>query len=286
LNNNRIVTPVGLLLAFSSLVLSPVASLAQTPGVQQQYQPEFFSFQEVMIPMRDGVRQTGTNIWKSYDEWPPKKGITVKKLYFRDHGKLSFEAPRDQEAFDSYVSDPASPVPYRNRPVTPTYPVPAWTTWLVQDQRFVEYRPDVLTWKTDVLEEDVVATGDIVADLFAATSGSGCDWVVKLIDVYPRDYQTMTEEQAEKGEGPVLNGYELMVADKILRGRYRNSLDRLEPITPDQVTEFKIDLHPNNHAFLKGHRIMVQVRARGFRFTIATRRSSWTTSTWRAKGIM
>lgn len=88
-------------------------------------------------------------------------------------------------------------------------------------------------------KENVVVTGDIVADMFAATSGSDSDWVVKLIDVYPEDYQKMTEEQSEKGEGPVLNGYELMVADEILRGRYRNSLDTPEPITPDQVTEFK-----------------------------------------------
>lgn len=208
--------------------------------------------------------QTGTNIWKSYDEWPPQRGVTSKKLYFRGYGKLSFDAPSDQETFDSYVSDPANPVPYRERPVTPTYPAPAWTTWLVQDQRFVEHRPDVLTWQTDTLKDDVVVTGDIVADLFASTTGSDSDWVVKLIDVYPEDYQKITEDQAAKGEGPVLNGYELMVAGEILRGRYRNSLETPEPITPNQVTKYRIDLHPNNHAFLQGHRIMVQVQSTWF----------------------
>jgi uncharacterized protein len=208
--------------------------------------------------------QTGTNVWTSYDEWPPKKGVTDKKLYLHANGKLSFDAPGDQDAFDSYVSDPANPVPYRNRPITPTYPAPAWTTWLVQDQRFVEQRPDVLTWQTDPLKEDVTVTGDIVADLFASTTGSDSDWVVKLIDVYPEDYQKITEEDAKKGAGPVLNGYELMVAGDILRGRYRNSLDTPEPITPDRVTEYKIDLHPNNHVFLKGHRIMVQVQSTWF----------------------
>jgi putative CocE/NonD family hydrolase len=208
--------------------------------------------------------QTGTNIWKSYDEWPPKKGITEKKLYLRASGKLSFEAPGDQDGFDAYLSDPANPVPYRNRPITPTYPAPAWTTWPVQDQRFVEHRPDVLTWQTDPLKEDVTVTGDIAADLFASTTGSDSDWVVKLIDVYPEDYQKITDSDAAKDAKPVLNGYQLMVADEILRGRYRNSLETPEPITPNQVTEYKIDLHPNDHVFQKGHRIMVQVQSTRF----------------------
>ena len=208
--------------------------------------------------------QTGTNIWKSYDEWPPRKGMTEKKLYLRANGKLSFEVPHDQEAFDSYISDPANPVPYRNRPVTPTYPNPSWTTWLVQDQRFVEQRPDVRTWQTEPLKEDITVTGDVFADLFASTSGSDSDWVVKLIDVYPEDYQKVTEDDAAKGAGPVLNGYEVMVADDILRGRYRNGLEKPEPITPDRVTEYKIDLHPHDHVFLKGHRIMVQLQSTWF----------------------
>ena len=208
--------------------------------------------------------QTGFNLWKSYDEWPPKQGITPKKLFFRAGGKLAFDAPAESEAFDSYVSDPMNPVPYRTRPVNPTYPGKEWPIWLLQDQRFVEHRPDVMTWKTDLLTEDVVVTGDIVADLFASTSGSDSDWIVKLIDVYPDDYQKITDEDSQKGAGPVLNGYELIVADDVLRGRYRNSLDTPEPITPNKVTEFKVDLHPNDHAFLKDHRIMVQVQSTWF----------------------
>ena len=107
-------------------------------------------------------------------------------------------------------------------------------------------------------------TGDIVADLFASTSGSDSDWVVKLIDVYPDDYQKVTDDEAVKGVGPVLNGYELIVADDILRGRFRHSLDKPEAITPNKVTEFRVGLHPNNHAFLKGHRIMIQVQSTWF----------------------
>ncbi len=208
--------------------------------------------------------QTGSNEWRSYDKWPPTQGVTQRKLYLHSNGKASFEAPTDKRAFDSYVSDPANPVPYRNRPVTPTYPNPTWTTWLVEDQRFVEHRPDVLTWQTDPLPENVTVTGDIVADLFAATTGSDSDWVVKLIDVYPEDYQKITEDQASDGAGPVLNGYELMVADDIFRGRYRNSLEAPEAIMPNKVTEYRIDLHPNDHVFMKGHRIMVQVQSTWF----------------------
>jgi hypothetical protein len=122
----------------------------------------------------------------------------------------------------------------------------------------------VLTWQSDPLTEDLVVTGDIVADLFASTTGTDSDWVVKLIDVYPDDYQKITEENAEKGDGPILNGYELMIADDILRARYRESLDTPTPIKPNQVTEYKIDLHDNDHVFLKGHRIMVQVQSTWF----------------------
>jgi putative CocE/NonD family hydrolase len=208
--------------------------------------------------------QTGSNVWKKYDQWPPKQGITQKKLYFRDRHQLSFDPPTDREAFDSYLSDPANPVPYRPRPVTPTYPGREWPLWLVQDQRFVDHRPDVLTWETEPLTQDVVVTGDIVAELFASTSGSDSDWAVKLIDVYPEDYQNVTYQDQATGAGPVLNGYQLIVADDILRGRYRNGLETPEPITPGKVTEFKVDLHPNNHAFLRGHRIMVQVQSTWF----------------------
>jgi len=208
--------------------------------------------------------QTGSDQWKSYDKWPPTQGVTEKKLYLHANGKASFDAPSEQDAFDSYVSDPANPVPYRHRPVTPTYPNPTWTTWLVEDQRFVEHRPDVLTWETDPLQENITVTGDIVADLFAATSGSDSDWVVKLIDVYPDDYQKITEDDADKNAGPVLNGYELMVADDIFRARYRDSFEKPEPITPNKVEEYKIDLHPNDHVFLKGHRILVQVQSTWF----------------------
>jgi putative CocE/NonD family hydrolase len=204
--------------------------------------------------------ETGSNRWTSFDSWPPSANVTQRQLYFRENGELSFDPPSGQQSqFDSYVSDPARPVPYRQRPVEPTYN-PAdqggsrWSSWLVEDQRFVQNRPDVLTWETEPLKEDTVIAGDIMAHLFASTSGTDSDWVVKLIDVYPESYP----------KDPKMGGYQLMIADEILRGRFRNSFIKPEPIPPNRIVEYAIDLHTNNHAFLQGHRIMVQVQSTWF----------------------
>jgi len=212
--------------------------------------------------------QTGTNQWKTYDQWPPKSS-SPRKLYFRADGKLSWEAPADRNAFDSYVSDPANPVPYRHRPITATYPHPEWPVWLTEDQRFVEDRPDVLTWKTEPLNEDVTITGDIVADLFASTGGTDSDWIVKLVDVYPDSLEK--QNAATPGSAVTaseqkwnLSGYELIIADEVFRGRFRQGFENPQPIPANQPLEYKIDLHTNDHVFLKGHRIMVQVQSTWF----------------------
>lgn len=200
--------------------------------------------------------QTGSNKWKTYDSWPPKQAIE-KNLYFHADGKLSFNKPSENEAtaFDSYISDPANPVPYRSRPIEETYsPGSRWYTWLTEDQRFVDNRPDVATWQTETLSEDVTVTGNIFAKLFAATTGSDADWVVKLIDVYPEKYP----------DEPQMGGYEFMVANDVFRGRFRNSFENPEAITPNKVEEYSIDLHSLNHVFRKGHKIMVQVQSTWF----------------------
>ena len=202
--------------------------------------------------------ETGTNSWEVYDEWPPRKLTEDRGLYFREDGGLSFEAPtlEDGEAFDSYVSDPAHPMPYRPRPVEATYDPrgSGWGTWLVGDQRFAHLRPDVLSWETAPLLEDITVTGRILARLFASTTGTDSDWIVKLIDVYPENY---TAE-------PAMGGYQLMIADEVFRGRFRASFEKPEPLVPDRVTDFTIDLHAADHCFLKGHRIMVQVQSTWF----------------------
>jgi len=202
--------------------------------------------------------ETGTNAWQLYDEWPPRKLTADRSLYFREGRGLSFEAPTlaDAAAFDSYVSDPSRPVPYRPRPVEATYDPhgSGWGAWLVGDQRFVDLRPDVLSWETAPLAEDVTVTGRISARLFASTTGTDTDWIVKLIDVYHGDFP------AE----PTMGGYELMIADEVFRGRFRASFEKPGPLVPGRVTDFTIDLHAADHRFLKGHRIMVQVQSTWF----------------------
>lgn len=211
------------------------------------------------LPMKEALLyQTGSEEWTQFSAWPPKEA-QKRELYFHEDGKLSFDPPRAEaaDAADSYVSDPAHPVPYRHRPVDMTYPEDhpgSWFTWLTQDQRFVDHRPDVLTWETDELKNDVTVAGQVTASLFASTTGSDADWVVKLIDVYP---------QKDKQDWK-LSGYELMISDEIFRGRFRNSFEKPEPITPNAVTPFRIDLHTANHVFKKRHRIMVQVQSTWF----------------------
>jgi putative CocE/NonD family hydrolase len=196
--------------------------------------------------------RTGVNEWKRYEAWPPKAGFKAAKLYLKADGALSMDGPGGDGKV-SYVADPANPVPYRNRPVQPTYGDGSkWRTWLVEDQRFVSTRKDLANFSTPVLDHDVTITGDVMADLFASTTGSDADWVVKLIDVYPDD-----------APAPMA-GYQLMIVDEIFRGRYVTSFEKPEALTPGKVTEFKWSLHGADHTFLKGHKIMVEVQSSWF----------------------
>ncbi|CAN5480447.1 CocE/NonD family hydrolase [soil metagenome] len=196
--------------------------------------------------------RTGVNEWKYYAAWPPKQGFKQAKLYLLGDGGLSMTAPKgDGKA--SYVADPMNPVPYRNRPIQATYGNGSkWRTWLVEDQRFVSGRKDLANFSTPVLDHDVTVTGDVMADLFASTTGTDGDWVVKLIDVYPDD-----------APAPMA-GYQLMIVDEIFRGRYVKSFEKPEALTPGKVTEFKWSLHGADHTFLKGHKIMVEVQSSWF----------------------
>ncbi len=200
--------------------------------------------------------QTGSNQWKSYNNWPPAEAKKTN-LYLHANGKLSFEKPdaTETKAFDSYISDPSHPVPYRPRPIEETYgPGSRWYTWLLEDQRFVHNRPDVLSWETDTLKEDVTITGNLWAKLFAATSGTDADWIVKLIDVYPDQYE----------KEPKMSGYQLMIANDVFRGRFRKNFSIPTPVVPNKVEAYSIDLHGINHVFKKGHKIMVQVQSTWF----------------------
>jgi uncharacterized protein len=201
--------------------------------------------------------ESGTNQWRRWEAWPPTRNTEARALYFGADRTLSFQKPTAAaDAFDSYVSDPNHPVPYRHRPIQPTY-FPGgskWSTWLLEDQRFAEERADVATWRSAPLDADVTIAGDVVADLFAATTGTDADWIVKLIDVYPEQYPQKWE----------LAGYELMVSNEVFRGRFRASFEKPEAIPPNAVREYAFSLHTQNYTFLKGHRLMVQVQSSWF----------------------
>jgi putative CocE/NonD family hydrolase len=210
------------------------------------------------LPLEEAlIFVAGANRWQAFDRWPPTRGIKPWRLYLADHGRLDLTAPRARVGFDSYQSDPAHPVPYRNRPIQLTYDSRGsdWYTWLVEDQRFVHNRPDVLSWQTGALTADLTIAGPITAHLFASTTGQDADWVVKLIDVYPDSVRDLS---------PRMGGFQLMVASEILRGRYRNSWSRPRPLVPNQVTAFTVDLHQQAYTFRKGHHIMVQVQSTWF----------------------
>lgn len=196
--------------------------------------------------------RTGVNQWKHYAIWPPQAGFTPAKLYLADNNSVSFAAPTASFTAQ-YVSDPANPIPYRERPIQSTYGASSkWRPWLVSDQRFVTKRKDQASFQSPVLDKDTTVTGDILADIYAATSGTDGDWVVKLIDVYPDD--------APDG----MAGYQLMIVDEIFRGRYRNSFEKPEPIPANAVEEYKFSLHGADHTFLKGHRMLVQIQSTWF----------------------
>ncbi len=210
--------------------------------------------------------QSGSNTWQTYETWPPS-GTIATSLYLRSDGVLSFDQPQQGKPYREYVSDPGNPVPYRVRPISPTYPGGDWRTWETDDQRFADHRPDVLTYMTVPLEKDLFVTGELSAKLYASTSGSDNDFVIKLID-FPQDAQNPAwheEAGPEPGQyAKSLNGYELPIAMEVRRGRYLRSFERPEPLIPNAVAVWDFSLRDHDHVFRKGHRIMVQVQSAWF----------------------
>jgi len=198
------------------------------------------------------IYDTGANHWDRYKAWPQARGS--RPLYLGANGKLSFEPPAEGAAkFDEYVSDPAKPVPYVQRPVH-FGDRQSWTTWLVQDQRFVDGRPDVLTYVSEPLTAPLKLAGAPQVNLYASTSGTDSDWVVKLIDVYP----------AMNASNPTMGGYELAVSMDIFRGRYRESFSDPKALTPNTPLQYRFGLPTVDHTFEPGHRVMVQVQSSWF----------------------
>ena len=203
---------------------------------------------------------TGLNRWENLNTWPSgcESGCqpTAANLYLSANNSLAFNAPVQRNAFDEYVSDPAKPVPFRARPSQPMgYKPPlSWERWLVDDQREFSGRTDVMTYSGEVLTKPLRISGEPVANLIAATSGSDVDWVVKLIDVYP-------DEVAGR---PEMGGYQLAVAMDIFRGRYRSSLAVAKAVEPNKPLTYRFALPTTNHVFLPGHRLMVQIQSAWF----------------------
>ncbi len=202
--------------------------------------------------------ETGTNSWHRYDAWPRSCESScpnpMKKLFLKPGLKLGYDASAQGAAYAEYTSDPAHPVLYSPRPIKPVYSEGStWGGWLVQDQRNVSDRRDVLTYQSEVLTEPVAVSGQPIANLFASTSGTDSDFVVKLIDVYP-----------DKDPDQELRGYELMVSADIFRGRYRNDPAVPAPITAGKVESYRWNLPAVSHTFLPGHRMMVQIQSTWF----------------------
>jgi putative CocE/NonD family hydrolase len=210
----------------------------------------------VEMPAPVTVFETGTNTWHAFDRWPPVDDQI--RIYLQPDGGLAFTPPAPNGSFTEFVSDPANPVPYEPRPnwgIEYSNPpsIAEWRRWLVEDQRFVDGRPDVVTWVSEPLAEPMTVRGPVTARLLAETTGTDADWVVKLIDVYPDDDGSFE-----------MSGYQLMVSADIFRGRYRGDYEVPGPIAPDQVLAYEIPLPHLNHTFLPGHRLMVQVQSTWF----------------------
>jgi uncharacterized protein len=212
------------------------------------------------------VFETGTNVWRSLDAWPPKNA-TPRTLYFRDGGKLSFEPPAEIKGVDEYLSDPNHPVPFVGY-TTDTVP----QRYMVDDQRFASYRPDVLVYQTDPLQEDVTIAGPISPKLKVSSSGTDSDFDVKLIDVYPEDYpdpdNTSTANKRILEAPPLhMGGYQQLLRGEPFRAKFRNGWEKPEPLTPGKETEIDYTMPDLYHTFRRGHRIMIQVQSSWFPLT-------------------
>jgi putative CocE/NonD family hydrolase len=201
--------------------------------------------------------ETGTNKWRNLAAWP-SGAIEPVALRLSAGQKAVLGGAADAKGYDEYVSDPAKPVPFRQRPIPPYGYDEAkgqtWPRWLVDDQREAAGRTDVATVVCDVLTAPVKISGEPVAHLVASTSGTDSDWVVKLIDVYPD----------QVGSQPALGGYQLMISGDIFRGRYREGYDNPKALAPNKALAYRFGLPTANHVFLPGHRIMVQVQSSWF----------------------
>ncbi|HEY2469563.1 MAG TPA: CocE/NonD family hydrolase [Terracidiphilus sp.] len=217
-------------------------------------------------PAKALVFETGTNMWRHFDQWPPKEA-TPKMLYFHGGGKLSFEPPTEVQSRDDYESDPHHPVPFVGY-TTNTVP----QRYMVDDQRFASERTDVLTYESDPLEEDVTIAGPISPKLKVASSSTDSDFDVKLIDVYPNDFPNPGEagnpnKRVLDAPPLFMGGYQQLLRGEPFRAKFRNSWEKPEPLVPEKMTDVHFTMPDLFHTFRRGHRIMVQVQSSWFPLT-------------------
>ena len=199
------------------------------------------------------VFQTGANRWRHLDEWPPKN-VEYKPLFLVSNGALAFEKPAATSSSDEYVSDPKKPVPF-TKDITVGWP---GHTWMIEDQRFVSTRPDVLVYRSEVLKDDLTIAGPILANLFVSSTGSDADFFVKLIDEFPGDIPESS------GEAASMAGQQMLVGVEVMRAKYRDNFEFPQPLEPGVVTPISFNIWDKFHTFKKGHRIMVQIHSSWF----------------------
>ena len=199
--------------------------------------------------------ETGADRWRTFATWPPAEA-TQRTLYLHEGQRLSFE-PSDavSEQWDEYVSDPAKPVPF-----TEAISVKMTREYMVDDQRFASRRPDVLTYETEVLQEDLTLAGPVRAQLWVSTSGTDSDFIIKLIDVFPGDAEDFETTSPRRH----MSGYQMLVRSEVIRGRFRNSYEQPTPFVPDQPTLVTLELQDVLHTFRPGHRVMIQIQSTWF----------------------
>ncbi|HWB90669.1 MAG TPA: CocE/NonD family hydrolase [Puia sp.] len=206
---------------------------------------------------------TGADQWKTFDQWPPKQS-QEQSIYLEPGGGLAWNAPAGKNSFSEYISDPAHPVPY-------TEDVHFFRTreYMTDDQRFASRRPDVLTFQTPVLTEDLTLAGPVIADLKVSLSSTDADFVVKVIDVFPDDFSYTPQgavpvRSHNNAPGYPMGGYQMLVHGEIMRGRFRESFEKPVPFAPGKVETVKWAIPDIAHTFKKGHRLMIQIQSTWF----------------------
>jgi putative CocE/NonD family hydrolase len=225
---------------------------------QMEVETKFFNYhlknQGQFALAKATIFETGSNMWKNYESWPPANSQPIA-YYLSEKGKFSPTKPILKDSHSEYISDPSKPVPY-----SPVIGAHRNNAYMAEDQRFAARRPDVLVFETDSLTEDLNLTGEVIANLFVSMTGSDADFIVKLIDVWPKD--SFLEKEGQKSMA--MDGYQQMVRSEVLRGKFRNSFSKPEPFQKDQVTPVTLKLNEVAHTFKKGHRVMVQVQSSWF----------------------